>query len=386
MRIRDQFARWLLSTGKKEFSLKEAICLDLELNLFYKKLAIDSAVNLIAGGLSRAVFRTFEKGKEVKKNSHYLFNVQPNVNQNAAEFMRELVYKLVYENECLVIMQDENLFIADGFDVTEYALKENMYKNIVVSDYKLDKVFYESDVFYLKLNNRKVTSLIDGLYADYGKLIQSSIGYYKRSNALRATIKLDMHGPLTDKEQEEQEELFNEQAKGFFNAESGALLPLQDGEEFQEVFSGNDGRKKDSRDLRALVDDIFDFVAIAFNVPVGLLKGNVAEVEGQTDNYLMFCLSPIAELIKDEINRKYYTKKQYLEKTYLNVDISMIKYVDIAKLANALDKLLSSGSHNPNENRDLIGKESIDEDWANKYYITKNYSEIESYSEGGSEE
>lgn len=386
MRLRDNLARWLLSTGKKEFTLKEAMCFELNSNIYYKELALNAAVNLISNGLSRAVFRTFEKGVQTKRNTYYLFNVQPNVNQNAADFMKELVYKLVYDNECLVIMNDNELFIADDFNKKSFALKENIYQEVTIDDYKLNKTFYESDVFYFKLNNEKVTSLVNGLYEDYGKLIQSSIGYYKRNNALRATIELDMNTAMTNEEQEKQETLFNEQAKNFFNAESGALLPLQDGEKLEEVFADNSNSKNDSRDTRSIIDDVFDFVATAFNIPTGLLKGDVVEVESQTDNYLMFCLAPIAELIKDEFNRKYYTKKQYLERTFLDVDISMIKYVDITKVATALDKLLSSGSHSPNENRDLIGKEPINEDWAEEYYITKNYSDVNELLKGGGNE
>ena len=73
--------------------------------------------------------------------------------------------------------------------------------------------------------------------------------------------------------------------------------------------------------------------------------------------------APIAELLEDETNRKYYRKENYLKRTYLKIDASMIKHVDITRLANALDKLFSSGTHSINENRNLLDKEPLEEEW-----------------------
>ncbi|GAF63652.1 hypothetical protein BTS2_0543 [Bacillus sp. TS-2] len=315
-----------------------------------------------------------------------MFNVEPNVNQNATEFIHELVTNLVNKNECLVIMQDEQLFIADSWTPKTYALKENSYHDVYINDYKLTKVFHESEVFYFKLNNNRILDVVDGLYRDYGKFLTAASNLYKRNNALRGVLEMDRTGPQTDKDQEEMEDLFNVQFKNFFEAEGGAVLPLQKGLKFHEVFNGANGSQaagKDSRDIRAIFDDIFDFVAIALHIPKGLLKGELADVEAQTDNFLMLCIAPIAELLEDEINRKYYKRENYLKRTYLKVDASMIKHVDITKLANALDKLISSGTNSIDENRSLLDKEPLDEEWSKKHYITKNYAEAEEYLKGG---
>lgn len=375
------FKTWFTPEGK----LNEGIYLDLTLEYHVKKLAVQTCVNLIANTLIRSQFRTFEKGKEKIGNNHYLFNVQPNQNQNSSEFFHEFVSKLVHDNEALVIMQEEQLYVADSFNRKRYAFLENEYSNIVVSEYQLGKMYKESEVLYFKLNNERIKKAIDDLYNTYGKLLSASMNYYKRSNALR--IKLKMEGntaPLTDEDQQEQEEMFNAQLKKFLEAESAAAFPFQDGYDLVELNNlSNSGRT--SRDVRALVDDIFDFVSMAFHIPKGLLKGDVADVDGQTDNFLMFCIAPIAELIEDEVNRKFYKKEDYLSRSYFKVDTRLIKYVDIVKLANALDKLLSSGTHNVNENKLMIGEEPIDEEWANRYHITKNYQDIKELLKGGEE-
>ena len=80
----------------------------------YKKLAIETCIDLIANTLTTCEFLTFEKGKETRRNNYYLFNVSPNVNQNSSEFIHKLVHTLMWENECLVIMQDGQMVVADG--------------------------------------------------------------------------------------------------------------------------------------------------------------------------------------------------------------------------------------------------------------------------------
>ncbi|WP_337970143.1 phage portal protein [Virgibacillus salexigens] len=367
--------------GKSNSATLKDLCFDLGVEYYYKNLAVQACVNLIANTLVRSQFRTFEQGKEVKKTSYYLFNVQPNQNQNSSEFFHEFVSKLVLDNECLVIMQNQQLYVADEFYVERFAFKENIYKDIVVNDFQLNKTFMESDVFYFRLNNERIKDAIDSLYASYGKLLTASMNYYKRSNALRVKYKLDTILSKTDEDQEVLEEMINAQLSRFLKAEDAAALPEQDGLDIVEMFQNSKGST--SRDTRAIVDDIFDFVSMAFHVPKGLLKGDLADVEGQTDNFIMFCVAPIAELIEDEINRKFYTKKEFLDRTYFKVDTSFIKYVDPIKLATALDKMLSSGTHSVNENRNMIGKEPLEEDWADEHYVTKNYEGIKEYLEGG---
>jgi len=60
-------------------------------------------------------------------------------------------------------------------------------------------------------------------------------------------------------------------------------------------------------DIRAFIDDIFDFVAIAFQVAAAApQKGNVADTDKAVNNFLDVCVrTRLAELLTDEINRKH---------------------------------------------------------------------------------
>lgn len=347
---------------------------------YFRKLAVESCIDLIAKTITRCEFQTFKDGQEYRGENYYLLNISPNQNQNASEFIHTLVNRLYMNNECLVIMQDNRLYIADSFTKTEYAMRDNRYDDVSVGEFKFVKSFFESEVIHLTLNDENIMKTVNGLYSSYGKLIASAMNIYKRSNAKRIVLKGDFLRPQTAEEQELINDMFDNQLKSWFEADSaGAVFQLQKGYEMDDMSaSGKTGQSsQNSRDIRALADDIFDFVAMAFHIPRGLLKGDLAEIEKQTDNFLMFCINPLAELIADEFNKKMYTKQQYLARTYLKLDTTRIKVLDVVSLATAFDKLFAIGVNTINDNLRLLGRETIDDDFANQRYVTKNYQTIE---------
>ncbi|MBJ8026582.1 phage portal protein [Bacillus cereus group sp. N21] len=386
MGLIDWIGSWF---GKRSRADLKSCFYEASIDYFFKKLAVNTCVDLIANTLVRCEFQTFEKGKEVRKGNHYLFNVQPNQNQNASQFMHSLVSHLIYDNECLVIMHNDQLYIADSFSKEEFALKENIYKGVTVKNFTFtEKVFKESEVFYFQLNDENIMNVIDGLYSSWGKLITSATSIYKRSNAMRVVVKGEFLRAQTPEIQQQMDAMFNEQFKAFFEADNaGAVFQLQDGYTLENFSNTSKGNKLDSRDIKALVDDIIDFVSMAFHVPKGMLKGDVVDVSKQTDNFLMFCINPLVELIADEINRKFYKKEEYLERTYLKVDTSRIKYVDITQLASACDVFFRIGANSINDILRMLGREPINEEWANKRYVTKNYESVENAAAlGGGDE
>jgi Ni,Fe-hydrogenase III large subunit len=55
-------------------------------DLYIREMAFWSAVNLVANAVSKCEIKTFENGKEVKKQEYYLWNIEPNRNQNSSAF------------------------------------------------------------------------------------------------------------------------------------------------------------------------------------------------------------------------------------------------------------------------------------------------------------
>lgn len=358
---------------------------ELSTNVFYKRLAVETCIDLIANTLSRCEFQTFENGKEIRGENYYLLNVQPNQNQNATEFLQSLISHLVHNNECLVIMENNQLYVADSFNKKSFALKENYYDGVTIEDLTFKKTFKESEVLHFKLNDKNIMNVIDGLWNDYGKLLASAINYYKRKNNKRVLIKGDFLRPQDEKTQAAINEMFETQLKNWFDPnKEGSAFQLQESYTFEDLSDGNNSKSQNStsRDVSELVNDIFNYVSMAFHIPRGILKGDIADIEKQIDSFIMFCIKPMAKLIADEFNRKMYTKEEYLKRTYLKVETNEIKVVDLNQFANAADKLFAIGGFTINDVLKRLGQEPINEEWANRRHVTKNYQEANTL-EGG---
>lgn len=363
----------------------DAVIGELATEVYFKELAIQACVNLIANTVARSEFRTYEEGKEVKKDNYYLFNVEPNPNKSASKFWRDVVSRLVYDNGCLVAQYDGRFYVADSYQVQRYAFRDYIYTDVVVDDFQLNRSYEESEVFHFELHNKKIKTVIDGLYQSYAKLIAAAQKHYKKQNARRGKLIVPTNYPQTEKAQGELQKLLNERFRRFFDAEGDAVVPLTNGlgyEELENKANSNKG-SLEGRDIRAFVDDIFDFVAIAFQVPPQLLKGTVADTDKAVNNFLTFCINPLAELLTDEINRKMYGKTNFLKRTYMKLDTSNIRAVDIKDVANALDVLVRIGAYSVDDCLKTLGMEPLNTWWSKLRWMTKNYEPIEEAAKGG---
>lgn len=386
MSLWDTFLSWF-NKDTKTLSL-DAIIGELATEVYFKELAIQACVNLIANTVARSEFKTFENGKETRKDNYYLLNVEPGPNRNASKFWREVVHHLVYDNECLVIQERGYFYVADSFQRTKYAFKEHIYTDVVIDDYQLRDRFAEPQVFYFELHNERIKDVIDGLYRSYAKLIAASQNHYKKNATRRGALTVPTNYPQTDDAQNDLKELLEKRFKRFFSADGDAVIPLTNGMTYTEAFGERAGTKGsiEGRDIRAFIDDVFDFVAIAFQVPPQLLKGNVADTNKAVNNFLTFCVNPLAELLTDEINRKLYGKKAYLERTYMTLDTSHIRAVDIKDIANALDVLIRCGAYSIDDCLMAMGMEPLNTEWSRARWMTKNYEPIEEAYAGGGED
>lgn len=378
-------ANWFMGLFKD----KETISLDeyigsLTGSIFYKELALQASINLISNSIAKSKFLTYENGKEVQKINHYILNIEANQNTPASRFWRDVISNLIYKQKCLVIMQNNMLYVADDFERVELAFKENIYKNIVISDYQLRDIFKESEVLYFEWYNPKLKTIIDGLNTEYSKLIEVSSKSYKRSKGKKGVLEVPTNYPQTDEAQNDLQDLMDNRFKRYFEAEGDALIPLTDGLKYTER-DGNEKSSKNTeggREIRDFIDDIFDFVAIALRIPPQLLKGNIQDTSNAVNDFLTFCLNPLVKFITDELNRKMYGIKLYNAKTYVKCDITNIKVVDLKDIANALDVLTRIGAYCVDDSLKALGMEPLDTDWSKARWMTKNYERIETRSKG----
>jgi len=122
---------------------------------------------------------------------------------------------------------------------------------------------------------------------------------------------------------------------------------------------------------------------MALRIPPQLLKGDVADTSNAVNNYLAFCINPLAKFITDEINRKMYGKKDYEERTYVRCDTTNVKVVDLKDIANALDVLTRIGAYSIDDRLQALGMEPLNTDWSVMRFMTKNYEPIEDMLKGG---
>ena len=389
---RTSFQRPKIETTNKTLIITAETC--------YKEYALAICMNKIANALTQCTFETYDQREKLKGDIWYTFNIEPNKNQNASDFWNVVVFNMVTNPQgCLIVLNNNGDFlVADSYTLEEFPNSENIYSEVTVSDYTFTKKFKESEVLRLKLNNSSVKSYIEDVYSSYGKLITTSIKNYNRNNSKKLFLKIGtIFAQLktkVDPETGESEydttldEIFKNRMRGYFS-ENDSVTPIEDGLEIVEggSTSNNDTAKKangqTTDDIRHLFDDILNICADAFNIPRGLLKGDVADVEAMTDNFITFGMNPLASLIEDEINRKLYGKDEILKGSKMKVKTNTIKGYDPTKLASSAEALYRIGAVNANWVKEMLREEEVLEDWANMYMITKNYQEISNDLKGG---
>jgi len=365
MSIKDMFGRFFnkndtfYNTYSAEITAKE---------IFYKELAIATAINIIAKLIVNSEFRTYKDKKEIFQYTYYRFNVEPNQNQNSSEFWSDLIMKLFYDNEALIIKENGMYYIADYFTKNDRTLYQTFFTNVSIGSLNFNKTYYMEDVFYFRLNNSKIKQLLDGLYNSYGTLIAQCISDYRKSRGIRGKVKLNTTWSQKFEDQEKLQEAIRKKFRSYFSSDN-SVIPMEEGFDFVESERKS---STSSEDVNKIVDGIFDIVAIAFNIPKGIIKGELSEISEETKNLLTITIKPTAKLIENEINRKLYGELAYIKGSKLKVDISKIEYHNLFDISGKVDVLKRNGfSHN--DILRALDEELIDEEWANERYITKNY-------------
>lgn len=348
-----------------------------------KQLAIQTCVNMIARTISQSEFRVKKDDKTLKDEMYYRLNVRPNANMSAAHFWQTIIYKLIHDNECLIIQSDtEDLLIADDFDRREYGILPDTFKDVTVKDYTFKRTFKMKDVIYLEYDNENLSKLMNGVYADYGELIGRLFEFQKYKNQIRSTVGMENVGAKDQKTRDNMQD-FIENMYSAIKKKSFAIVPQQKGFEYSEHSSGGQSGQS-VEDINKVTNGFLDQIAKALGIPPGLLHGEMADVEKQTRNFMTFCIDPLLEKIKDELNYKFISKKDFLEGKKL--DIRRVTYSNMFDVATAVDKLRSAGVMNGNELREELGKERLDDPILTEFFITKNYSEQGGDNQSGEEE
>lgn len=368
-----------------EVSCQELLAAAQEYNV--RELAFWTCVDMIANAIGRCEFRTFRNGAEVREMDYYLWNVEPNVNQNSSQFLHKLVAKLCQDNEALIINPRQRdghgtLVVADDWMVPEPAVtRMQEYKQVLVGDLTFRKTFMEDDVLHLRLNHMNLNPVMDGLYKSWYKMVDAAVKANIWDHGQHWKVHLRHINEGDEKFNRRFTQMLQDQVKPFLES-NGAILPEFDGYEYSNVGGGQTRVKQDTRDIKALIEDIFDFTARAFLIPAVLVNGKVEATSDANHRFLTYCIDPICEQLQEEINRKLYGYERWRNGEYLRVDSSSILHFDLFKNAENIEKLMGCG-YSYNDIQRAAGGAEINEPWANAHVITKNFADAQNVTNGG---
>ena len=386
------FWKWLAGGKARSPTTVEITCRDLlaaaqEFQL--RDTCFWICANMIANAVGRCEFRTFREGKEVREREHYLWNVEPNVNQNSTAFLHKLVAKLLVDNEVLVIgtRQREGydaLVVADSYMTGgSYPSKQNEYTSVQVGDVSYEKTYREREVLHLTLNHVNIKPVLDGLYGSYVRPINAAMRRYAWDKGQHWKVHVSQLASGADDFTQKFSQMIEEQVKTFLDSD-GAVLP-----EFEGYAYTNEGGKAavELSDIQSQMKDIFAFTAKAFQIPAVLVDGSIQGTEDAQGRFLTGCIDPICDQLQEEINRKRYGYDRIQRGDYLRIDTSSIRHFDMFANAANVEKLVGSGVFSINEVLRAAGLPAISEDWADKHYLTKNIATLGSETSvlGGAE-
>lgn len=363
----------------KAFSQKPVINVRTQLEeevteVFFKELATACAINMIASTIGKCEIRTFIGGEPKKQAEYYLWNYEPNPNENSSDFIQHFITNLCYDNEALIVEVDGGLYVADSFTRRKYTFYEDIFSDIVIKDMTLQKSFVQSDVIYMQLNNTDVRQRLEGSYTSYSRTIAKAFRNLMRSNGQKGILNIDAVTSSEPDFDKKLQELIDTRFKPFFESER-AVLPITKG------YTYTDTTKQilapTPADLNERINYEFEMAGRAWRIPKALILGDIADVEKITKNFLTFAIDPIAEKVGEELTRKRYGAREFAKGNYIDVNTNSIQHIDIFEQATNADKLLSSGLYCIDELRIKLGDTEIGEDWSKKHYITKNYEEAE---------
>lgn len=363
--------------GDKKNNKVPITCASMDIlgEIYIRELAFNLVVNKIANAISKCQMNIYTDKKRDRNEEWYRWNVSPNPNQSATVFWTKLIYQLYDNNEALIIPINGNLYVADSFIVNkQYAFYDYRFESIQIDDFSLSRAFRQNEVFYFQLNNKKMVTYLNGTMTLYTGLIKAAYSSYMASNGNKGFLKISQFAEQEDDFQEYFNQLVNEDFKKFFES-SNAVMPLYEGYEYESL--GNTGTQTNTRDIKALIEDVIQTTANAFNMPTSIAIGNVQDTSKAIDEFLTFCIDPLIRILEAEITRKSFTQSQVINGSYVKFDTTAIKHIDLLDVATAIDKLISSGCFTINDIRKTIGADEIDEPWANQFFMTKNYSTIE---------
>ncbi len=366
----------LFSTARRDdqgnYLLRDPCVMDSAGNrLNVEELALFSAIDLLASAGATCAWLTYRDGKRHKAADWLAYNMQPNPNQSATAFKRQLIARLLWDNEALVFEHRGGCYLADSFTRDVRAFVPNQYRGVTCNNLSMEKVFREDEVWYFHYANQQVAQLIANLKGLYSQALSEALDKYKRSGGRAGIVEVPNRPAGAKTFEDDVNKLMNERFKAFFSGKN-AVVTLHEGWKFIP-HDGPASQKGVSEvsDMEAIFRQAQDRACNALHIAPGLLRGDVTGLDDAINYTLAFGLKPILKAIETEVNRKTYGEK-LLEGWGMRIDATHIKVTDVFSVAPQAEKLLQNRLYNVNGLREKLDDEQLPFGWAEDYVMTKN--------------
>lgn len=346
---------------------------------YLKIMAKNTVLDFVARTMSTLEIKF--QNKNSTADWDYILNVRPNSDMSAATFWGKFFYRLLDDNEVLVIFTDDNqLLIADDFSRTEYAVYDDIFSNVMVKNYVFERTWKMSDVIYVEYNNEELECFTKGLFDDNSELFGRIIEIAMRNNQIRGSVSIDSTGSVNEekgkdgKTRSQRLQEYIDKVYNAFKTKSVAIVAKMKGFEYEE-YTNKQGVSNQSLDeLNKMKSSLIDDVANAIGVPTALIYGEKAELDSNIKAFRKLCTTPLVKKLQDELMAKILSKQGYSKGE--RIKVTKVLPISILENATQIDKVVSSGTFLRDEVREEVDYDALLDDEGKQLIMTKNYQKV----------
>lgn len=381
----------------EEVSIFDVILGGHSTNDYIYTMAEAKAINLIAKTIAKTEIQVYAKKnnkkiEKVKDDLYWRLNIQPNHNENGTAFAYKLATKLLVDKRALVIINKTNkgsklLYVADTFKVSKDILYSKRFYDITLSDDEGNKmdvrnIYNTENAIYFSIKNKSLKTATESYKINSSKILSTIQKKYIKSNVMKWKLKKP-GGQPTLQDAETGKTISHEDYKKKITegliSEEDAIIMLSEAFDLMNLNKENSQSLADYKDMIKIIGDS---VANRYDIPLDIFYGTKTEKSTGTNDFITFAVDPYYEILEDGFNIGFIGKESYLKGEMVKYNRHCIQHKDILESASGIDKLRGDG-FSRNEVNDFIGLPRIDEKWADKHYITKNYGTVEGGEEDG---
>lgn len=382
MALISDFLDTLFSKSTSQSVDGETVTIKIPAKMYYKQLAVHTAISLIAAAIGKSEVMTFMNDKPVKEDDYYRLNVSPNPNQTSTQFWHQVIEKMYTstEGEALAVLVGDNIFCADSYGIIEQQdIKGHKYGNITIGTLMLNRTYRAENVYLFKMDSEPISKLINDVNKDYKDLISGAVNSFKTKNAKRYKLKIDASAAGDSKFQETYTNVIQKQLEAYMKGEN-AVYPEFKGYDLTPDEGASAGAT--SSEIIQIRKDMFEMVSGAFKIPLSLMTGDAKDMNNVMDEFLTFAVDPVADMITEALNKRA-GYENWKSGNYYKVKTSSIYHYDILKNAANIDKLIACGYSSIDEIRKMTGEEPYGTEWSQANWMTKNYTNVDLAMKGG---